>query len=98
MALTALQRQVLAEVCDKGRTRVSEETRWALVAHGAVVESRYAVGDPLYPEDLTSEGREIGRVEAIRLAARRRRRNAAARGRADAARSIGLRRTPWGWE
>ena len=47
---------------------------------------------------LTVAGEEIASAEAKRLEEARTKRNRAARGRNAALRSLGLKRTPYGWE
>jgi hypothetical protein len=98
MAINAFQRAILAQAFDKGRVSVSWVSLASLRDAGLVSAELGGDVSTLYRDELTPAGVDVARTESIKLQARRNRRNATARGRADAMRSLGMRRTPYGWE
>jgi hypothetical protein len=86
-------RGVIARIVNEGHAdRVALELRLDLQDAGLLVtgpHGAYAV---------TDKGRDVAATEIARDRAAKNRKNAAARGRSNAMRSIGMVRTPYGWE
>ncbi len=89
--VTAAMRAALVSI-RRNRIVCSWETRVLLCRAGLVAPT---LGDDY---NLTTEGNRVADAERARLESVRSTRNAAARGRTAAMLSVGMTRTPYGWE
>lgn len=90
--IKAWMRQTAANMAG-GKSVWLGDDEWTALRVAGIVE--YEEHDELV---LSPLGQEIGAAERARQAMVKAKRNAAARGRSDALRSIGLVRTRYGWE